>query len=508
MAHAYPSESVKTMITLSVMLATVMQVLDTTIANVALPHMQGSLSATQDQITWVLTSYIVASAIMTLPTGWLAGRFGRKKIFLGSIAGFTFASALCGIATSIDEMVIFRLLQGVFGAALVPLSQAVLLDINPKEKHASAMAMWGVGIMIGPILGPTLGGYLTEYYNWRWVFFINLPVGILSFIGVSASLSETEPHDRPFDMFGFFALSIAIGAIQLLLDRGEQEDWFSSMEIIAYAGVAIGAFWMSIVHSRYAAHPFLTADLFLDRNYVTALVFIFFVGVILLATLALLPPFMQNLMGYPVLDVGILMAPRGVGTMIAMIIVGKLAGKVDMRHLIVLGLVLTAISLWEMTRFDTFVPQHVIIRSAVTQGLGLGFIFAPLSAIAFATLEPQHRTEGAALFSLIRNIGSSVGVSIVVALLSQNIQMNHSYLGENITPYNSALIKLFVGNGLSAKLNLSLIDNEINRQAATIAYINDFAIMMWIVIIMIPMVALLRKPAKAKDMEMPKVVEE
>lgn len=496
------------MITLSVMLATVMQVLDTTIANVALPHMQGSLSATQDQITWVLTSYIVASAIMTLPTGWLAGRFGRKKIFLGSIAGFTFASALCGIATSIDEMVIFRLLQGVFGAALVPLSQAVLLDINPKEKHASAMAMWGVGIMIGPILGPTLGGYLTEYYNWRWVFFINLPVGILSFIGVSASLSETEPHDRPFDMFGFFALSIAIGAIQLLLDRGEQEDWFSSMEIIAYAGVAIGAFWMSIVHSRYAAHPFLTADLFLDRNYVTALVFIFFVGVILLATLALLPPFMQNLMGYPVLDVGILMAPRGVGTMIAMIIVGKLAGKVDMRHLIVLGLVLTAISLWEMTRFDTFVPQHVIIRSAVTQGLGLGFIFAPLSAIAFATLEPQHRTEGAALFSLIRNIGSSVGVSIVVALLSQNIQMNHSYLGENITPYNSALIKLFVGNGLSAKLNLSLIDNEINRQAATIAYINDFAIMMWIVIIMIPMVALLRKPAKAKDMEMPKVVEE
>lgn len=506
---SHPQVAHKTMITVSVMLATVMQVLDTTIANVALPHMQGSLSATQDQITWVLTSYIVASAIMTLPTGWLAGRFGRKKVFLTAIAGFTLASALCGIASSIGEMVVFRLMQGAFGAALVPLSQAVLLDINPKEKHGSAMAMWGVGIMVGPILGPTLGGYLTEYYDWRWVFFINLPVGVLSFMGVSAFLSETEPHDRPFDMFGFFTLSLTIAAIQMILDRGVQEDWFSSIEIITYAGIAAGMFWMFLAHARYAVHPFLSAEMFRDRNYVTALIFIFFVGIILLATLALLPPFMQNLMGYPVMDVGVLMAPRGVGTMVAMMIVGKTSGKVDPRGLILLGLVLTATSLWEMTQFSSFVPQHMIIRSGITQGLGLGFIFVPLSTIAFATLDAKYRTEAAGLFSLMRNIGSSIGVSVVVTLLGKSIQTNHSYLAENITPYNTGLAAQFMPQAMSnSTAALSILDGEINRQAATIGYINDFAIMMWVVILTIPMVFLLRNPHRKKDEELPHMIAE
>ena len=499
----------KAMITVSVMLATVMQVLDTTIANVALPHMQGSLSATQDQITWVLTSYIVASAIMTLPTGWLAGQFGRKKVFLGAIAGFTIASALCGVATSLNEMVIFRLIQGACGAALVPISQAVLLDINPKEKHGSAMAMWGVGIMIGPILGPTLGGYLTEYYNWRWVFYINLPVGILSLLGVSAFLSETEQHDRPFDMLGFLTLSCTIGAIQLLLDRGEQVDWFQSKEIITYCGIGLGAFWVFFIHTRYAVHPFLSPDMLLDRNLVTALIFIFFVGIILLATLALLPPYMQNLMGYPVIDVGILMAPRGVGTMIAMIIVGKTSGRVDPRPLILLGLSLTAVSLWEMAQFTTFAPEYLIIRSGITQGFGLGFIFVPLSTIAFATLDAKYRTEAAGLFSLMRNIGSSIGVSVVIFLLSKSTQTNHAYLSENITPFNTGIASQFMPQGIDGgTAALSMLNAEITRQAATIGYINDFSIMMWMVIFIMPLVLLLKNPHRRKDEELPAIMAE
>jgi DHA2 family multidrug resistance protein len=499
-----PKQINKGMITISVMLATIMQVLDTTIANVALPHMQGSLSATQDQITWVLTSYIVASAIMTLPTGWLAGRYGRKKIFLLAIFGFTITSLLCGISSSLNEMVIYRLMQGAFGAALIPISQSVLLDINPKEKHGAAMALWGVGIMIGPILGPTLGGYLTEYYNWRWVFFINLPVGIISFLGVSAFLEETEPLDRPFDKFGFLTLSLAIGAIQLILDRGEQLDWLESKEIVIYCCLIVAAFWMFLWHSHYTIHPFLSPAMFIDRNFVTSLIFIFFVGIILLATLALLPPYMQNLMGYPVLDVGILMAPRGVGTMIAMIIVGKTSGKIDPRISIFSGLVLIAFSLWQMSGFTTFVPEHLIVESGFIQGLGLGFIFVPLSTIAFTTLEPKYRTEAASLFSLMRNLGSSIGVSIVVTVLSKKIQINHAYIGENITPYNLDLIrKVFPQISRTDLLSLKLIDVEVNRQAASIAYINDFYMMMWIVIIAMPMVILLKNPNQKKPDQAP-----
>ncbi len=498
----------KGMITLFAMLATIMQVLDTTIANVALPHMQGSLSATQDQITWVLTSYIVASAIATLPTGWLTGRFGRKKIFQIAIIGFTLTSLLCGIATSIEEMVMFRLLQGLFGAALVPLSQSTLLDINPKEKHTSAMALWGVGVMIGPILGPTLGGYLTEYYNWRWVFYINLPVGIISFLGITAFLPETERHDRPFDMFGFFTLSLAIGALQLMLDRGGQTDWFSSKEILFYCGLIAACLWLFVTHSVFARHPFLSPALLRDRNMLTGTIFIFFVGIILLATMTLLPPYMQNVMGYPVLDVGILMAPRGIGTMAAMIFVGKTAGKIDPRALILLGLGLTAVSLWEMTAFAPFVPEAMLIRTGVVQGFGLGFIFTPLSTLSFSTLEGKLRTEAAGLFSLMRNTGSSLGVSIVISLLGKNIQTNHSYLGENITPYKMGIAANHVSENTipGSHAALALLDAEINRQAATIAYIDDFKVMMWVVIAIMPMVFLLRNPHHRKSDEIPEMI--
>lgn len=485
------------------MLATIMQTLDTTIANVALPHIQGSLAATQDQITWVLTSYIIASALMTLPIGWLSGRFGAKKVFAISILGFTIASGLCGLAGSITEIVFFRILQGCFGAALVPLSQSILLDITPQEKHGSTMALWGMGVMIGPILGPTLGGYLTEYYNWRWVFYINLPIGILSFLGIWNYLHETERQDRPFDTFGFISLGLFIAGLQLVLDRGEQVDWFQAKEILLYCGISISGLWMFFIHTYYTKHPFLSMELFVDRNYVMALIFIFFVGIILLATMALLPPYMQNIMGYGVIDTGLLMAPRGIGTMIAMMIVGRVSGKIDARILIMLGLGLTAWSLYDMTKFSTFVPENTLIQISVIQGFGLGFIFVPLSTLAFATLNNKLRAEGAGLFSLVRNLGSSIGVSVVTALFSQNLQRNHAYIGEHLTAFNThaaAQILPDVLKGNQAVL-FTLLNAQVTKEAATIAYIDDFKFMMILILAAMPLVILLRAPKKNQKVD-------
>jgi len=480
----------KAFLTISIMLATLMQILDTTIANVALPHMQGSLSATQDQVTWILTSYIIVSAIMTSPTGWLVGRFGSKNVLLVAIVGFTIASALCGVASSITQMVAYRMLQGAFGAAIVPTSQTILLDINPKEKHAVAMAIWGMGIMIGPILGPVLGGYLTEHYSWRFVFYINLPIGVLSFLGVSAFLGGAITHKNPFDAFGFLTLSLAIGTMQLILDRGEQVAWFESIEIISYSCVSVSAFWMFLFHSYFTAHPFLNPLIFRDRNYLTAVIFIFCVGTILMGTLALLPSFMQNLMGYTVLDVGLLMAPRGIGTMVAIMFVGKSSGKVDLRLLIFLGLVLMALSLYEMSQFSTFVPVNQIIWTGFIQGMGLGVIFSSLTTIGFSTIDPKLRPEATSFFSLMRNLGGSVGISLVISLLSRGMHKNRSYLAEHVTPYNMA--EIFQGRNLSTALGS--LNAEITSQASTIAYVNNFTIMMWVAICLAPMVLLLRNP--------------
>jgi len=498
------------MITLSVMLATIMQALDTTIANVALPHMQGSMGATQDQISWVLTSYIVAAAIFMPLTGFLSDRLGRKRVFMASVVGFTLASMLCGAAQSLGQIVLFRLLQGVFGASLVPLSQAVLLDTYPREKHGSAMAMWGVGVMVGPILGPSLGGWLTEYYNWRWVFYINLPFGLLAWLGLAAYVHETPINrSRPFDLLGFALLSLGIGALQMMLDRGESLDWFASREVVMEAMLAGLAFYLFVAHIFTHSHAFLEPELFRDRNFSVGLLFIFIVGVILLATMALLPPFMQNLMGYPVLDVGYLLAPRGVGTMIAMITVGKLSGKVDPRYKIFLGLILTTLSLWEMTRFTTDVSGWDIVRTGIIQGLGLGFIFVPLSTITFSTLAPRYRNEGTALFSLMRNIGSSIGISVVITYLSQRSQANHAAFADYINPFNLALRQAVEKGALDAtsQQGLAALDAQVGVQAATLAYLQDFRLMMWITLAAVPLIILLRAPARARAAEAPAVMD-
>lgn len=490
------SPTARRTITIAVMAATTLQALDGTIANVALPHMQGSLGAASDQIAWVLTSYMIAVAVATVPTGYLANRYGRKQVFLAAIAGFTLASMLCGIATSLPEIVLFRFAQGMFGAALVPLSQLLLLDANPPEKHARAMAIWGIGVMVGPMVGPVLGGYLTEYYSWRWAFYINLPVGILAFLCLLVAMPrDAGRSDARFDLLGFVLLAISITALQLMLDRGQTLDWFESTEIIVECGIAAFAFYLFLAHTATTDAPLLPPHLFRDRNLVTGLVVAAIIGLVVFATSALLPPFLQNLMGLPVITTGLTMAPRGAGTIIAMLVVGRSAGYLDPRKLMLFGMLLTAASLFWMQGYTLEEPMFDLIGSSVLQGLGMGFVFAPLSALAFATLAPADRPEATALYSLIRNVGSSIGITVSFAYQAQLTQVNHAYLSEHVNPFNPALAQyLNNAGGLSQAMTASTIAEELGRQSVLLATLADFKLMMWGVLIAAPLMLVFRKP--------------
>ncbi len=366
MAEQALSAGQRTGITVCVILATLMQALDTTIANVALPYIQGSVSASQDQIDWVLTSYIAAAAIMTPPTGYLAARFGVKRLFLISVAGFTVASMLCGMAQSLVQIVLFRVLQGMFGAALVPLSQSVLISVYPPQRQGFAMALFGVGVMAGPVLGPVLGGWLTENYSWRYVFYINLPIGVLALVGMMVFLQESPARQgEKLDWFGFGTLSLGIGALQILLDRGEQKDWFASGEIWIEAIIAASAFYLFLVHTFTAEKPFVRPSLFRDRNFAAGTLFIAIIGLTYYASMALQTPYLQNLMNYPVITAGLVMGPRGIGTMAAMLIVGRLVGRVDTRLLLGIGLAITAWSFYAMTGWT---PRRVAERNHIRRG--------------------------------------------------------------------------------------------------------------------------------------------
>src|ERR1700730_9848801 len=358
------------LITVSVMLASFLQALDQTIANVALPRMGGELSATQEQISWVLTSYIVAAAIMIPLSGWMADRYGRKKVLVLSVVVFTMSSALCGVAQSLGQIVMFRFLQGLAGAALVPQSQAVLLDINPPERQGRAMAVWVLAVTVGPAVGPVLGGWLTENYSWRWVFFINVPFGFLSVLGLLSSTRESPTRRETFDFFGFAALSLAIGAFQIMLDRGQLQDWFSSTEICIEAALAALAFYLFLVHTLTARNSFVNPGLFRDRNF----------------------------------DVGC-----------------------------------DAIHTCQMCGFSPLMDDRLVIWSGFIQGMGIGLAYVPLTTVCFATLAPQFRSGGTSMFNLLRNIGSSIGISAVQALLTRNTQIMHSRLVEHITLYGGQL---------------------------------------------------------------------
>jgi MFS transporter, DHA2 family, multidrug resistance protein len=499
--HPLPT-GLRLIVTVGVMMAVLLQVLDTTIANVALPHMQASLSATQDSINWVLTSYIVASAIALPISGWLADKVGRKRLLLISVVMFTIASVLCATATSLGEMVLFRAFQGVGGAFIVPLAQATLFDINPREKHGQAMALFGGGVMIGPILGPVLGGWLTDNYNWRWVFLVNLPVGIICILVMARFMPKTETHERKFDMFGFALLAIALAALQFCLDRGEQKDWFSSWEIISEAGLAIAAGWMFLVHMVTAKHPLFDRAMFKDRNFATSMVFMAVTGVLLLAGLALLPPLLQTLYGYSVLQSGFLTAPRGVGTLFSMLIAGRLTGKMDARLLVGIGVVCMGVSLYMMTGFAIDQPSRPVIMSGVVQGLGLGLIFVPLQTLAFETLPAKARTTGAALLNLSRNIGGSIGISVVSTELVRMTQVAHADLAQHITQHTMATInstRIETAIPTAGPLALAVINGEITRQSLFIAYLDDFKLMMMVTFVVLPLLFFMKRGSKADE---------
>jgi DHA2 family multidrug resistance protein len=485
-------------ITFCVVLATVMQALDTTIANVALPYMQGSVSASQDEIAWVLTSYIVAAAIMTPPVGYLSARFGLKRLLLVSIFGFTVASMLCGMAQSLVQIVLFRVLQGVFGAALVPLSQTTLMNINSRERQGSAIALWGMAVMAGPVLGPVLGGWLTSAYSWRFVFYINLPIGILAFLGVMTFLPET-PRNRSvrLDGFGFATLSIAIAAFQVMLDRGEEMDWFSSREIVIEAVIAASAFYLFLTHTFTTRTPFVRPALFRDRNFTAGIIFAAVVGLTYYASLALQPPFLQELMGYPIVTAGLVIGPRGIGTMGAMMVVGRLVGRVDTRLLLGVGLIITGWTFYLMTHWTPAVATSTIVVVGIVQGIGLGFLFVPLSVATLSTLSPADRAEGAGIYSLSRNIGSSVGISVVNSLLTQNTQINHASISSYVKPTNPGfgvpdVARLW--DPLTAAGRAAL-DAVITGQAQIIAYIDDYKLLMIATLAVIPLLMVFSKPA-------------
>jgi MFS transporter, DHA2 family, multidrug resistance protein len=488
----------RNIITLCTVGATLMQALDQTIANVALPYMQGSLSATYDEITWVLTSYITAAAIMTAPVGWLAARFGRKYLFITCLIGFTITSMLCGAAQSLPQMVVFRLMQGMFGAALVPLSQSTMMDIYPIEERGKAMAIWGVGVMVGPILGPTLGGYLTEMYNWRYVFYINLPFGILATLGLVFFMPRSFGNfNLRFDWIGFGVLSLGIGGLQVMLDRGQDQDWFTSTEIITECVLGGLGVYLFAVHMATAKKPFIPLILFKDRNFVAGLVLMGATGTILVSSSSLMAPWLQNLANYPVQAAGLIMAPRGIGTMTAMMTGGRLSAWMDPRKLMACGILMLTWSMWEQTSWTPDVAQWTIIVTIVIQGAGLGFVFLPLQVLAFATLPPQYRTDGASLFSLFRNIGAAVGVSVTSMMLARNTQVLHESIGASVTPFNRAL----QGGGMVTQMwnpmhahGAAVMDQMVNQQAQIVAYIDDYWMMIFTTLPSLLLLLLLRRP--------------
>ena len=482
------------MITIFAIGATLLQSLDQTIANVALPYMQGSFSASYDEITWVLTSYITAAAIMTAPVGWMAVRFGRKPLYIGCIVGFTVASMLCGAAQTLGQIVAFRLLQGMFSAALVPLSQATLLDIYPPEKRGFAMAVWGMGVMIGPIMGPTLGGFLTEHYNWRWVFYINLPFGALATGGLFVFLPATLGLNRlRFDWLGFTVLSLGIGSLQLMLDRGQDQDWFYSREIVIETVVAGLCLYLFLIHMISARQPLISTALFRDVNFASGLTLMFAVGTLLVSSLALMTPWLQVLSDYPVETAGLVMAPRGLGNLAAIMLAGRLSTRIDPRLLVGTGLVFVCLSFYRMTGWTPDVSREDIVTAIVLQGAGMGLIFTPLQVLAFATLPGSMRTEGASLFSLLRNIGAAIGVSVTSTVLARNTQALHEVIGSSVTPFNRNLAGVGAFDP-ATRHGMVLLDQVVNHQAQIIAYANDYVMLICTTLPAILLLFIMRRP--------------
>jgi DHA2 family multidrug resistance protein len=496
----YPDLATRRLITAGCMLSTIMVALDGTIANVALPHMQSTMMASQEQISWVLTSYIIASAVMTPLSGWLAQRFGRKRVMLLSALAFTVASLACGLATNLEEMVLFRLLQGMGGAGLVPLSQSTMFDINPPEKHGQAMALYGMGSVLGPIVGPTLGGWLTDAFSWHWIFLINLPIGVMAGFLLAVFSTETAPNESRFDLTGFALLAITVSSLQLMLDRGQLLDWFDSREIAIEATVAAAFAYLMAVHMFLTPRPFIPPGLFTDRNFVIGCTISLAHGMLIFAVMVMLAPMLQQLMGYSATQTGLVTAPRGLGTMTAMYVAGRLVGRIDARWIVVAGLGLAAASLYLMAHFTLMMGWRTIVAVGVLQGLGAGSIFVPLSALMFSTLDPRLRNEGAALFSLSRYMGAAVGISVLQTMTVRNSAAVHSRLVEGLRPDNPILALRDPDADFLAAW-IARMDVAVVREATAVAYVDAFWLLAGVMLVVLPLTFVMRGdgPRRIRD---------
>ena len=508
MTHTYPPPGKRLLITVFSMAAAVMNQVDVTIANVALPHIQGSLSASREQISWVLTSYIIAMAIFTPLMGWLANRIGRRRVMLYSIMSFTIVSGLCGMAVNLEELILFRMLQGLTGAALVPLSQANLLDTYPQEEHGKAMAIFGMAAITGPLLGPLLGGWLTDNLSWRWCFFINLPLGLFAWLGLTAFMQESERNDTArLDFIGFGLLAVAIGALQLMLDRGQLLDWFESTEIWIYAVLSALSVYLFAIHSFTRRNPFVSLAVFTDRNFVICSVVGFFLGVLIYSPMALLPQMLEGLMGYPIMEVGLVLAPRGIGVLISMLIVGRIIGRVDFRLLVFMGLSLNGLAMFQMSQLSLQADSWPIITSGIIQGAGSSMVFVPLSALAFSTLQPRFRNEATSMNTLLRNFGASVGIAFTQAMTVRNAATVQSRLSENIRPDNPAVRLAAPDLDLSSAEVAARASHEAFRQALMVSYVDVFWLMFIIATMASLLVFLLRSPRNAKQADITELAE-
>jgi MFS transporter, DHA2 family, multidrug resistance protein len=487
----------RSLITVTAILASMIYSIDWTIAAVALPHMQGTFSATQDQIAWVMTSYIVVSAIALPTTGWLSSVMGRKRLFLTSIAGFTVFSLLCGSANSLPSEIAFRAFQGCFGAFLIPLSQSLMLDNYPREKHNQAIALWGLGVILGPVVGPTIGGYLTEEYTWRWVFYVGVPVGVLAYLGGLLFLPRDDRTQQAagFDWLGFTALALAVGSLQLMLDRGERLDWLQSMEVRIEAGLVALGFYVFLVHSLSSKSPLINLRLMLDRNYALGLILAFLYGVLTLPPMILLPPLLAILQGYPVVTVGLLMSPRGVGLMLAMLILGRVGNYIDARLTLIAGFGAIGVSSWFMSGWSLDVPASSVVWTGVVQGIGAGAIVVPLGVITFATLDVRYRTEAAAMWNLVRSAGSSIGIAVAVFIVSRMSSVSRADIVNHVSPFNRVFDypSLTGWASLDNVPALARLNEEIVRQALMIGYIDVFYLSAWTALLSLPLVLLMAR---------------
>ena len=465
-----------------------------TIANVSLPQMQGALSVTPDQIAWVVTSNIVATAVMTPLAGWLTSRFGRRRLCNACVLGFGAASLGCGLADSLGELVLFRVLQGAIGAPLVPLSQAIVLDTYAKRQHGAVIALFGMGSVLGPIVGPMAGGWLAEAYNWRWVFYMIVPFALLTFIGTLAFIHDREAGSKVrLDWLGFLLLSTALASAQIMLDRGERADWFDSAEIITWAALAGLALYTFIVHSATAERPFLDPRLLADRNFSVGIVLIFVFGMLNFSPMTLLPPMLQGVSGYPDSVIGFVLGARGLGTLVGFFLM-IYASRLDPRAMIVLGFLLQGYAGWQLAHLDVNPSTADVFWPMALQGFGVGVLWVPITMVSFSTLAPAYLTEASAVFHMVRNIGSSIHISLSITIAVHMARTSYAELAERVTPYSQSLSMPWVSGAwnLEDARGLAALSREMTRQAAMIGYVDAFVFFIATSLAVLPLVLLIR----------------